>query len=65
MIKFLLTLHPRRWRSRYGEEFRDLLEASPLTATVVMDVLRNAAREHARSHAFARDRLSPTSVVVV
>lgn len=53
MIALLLVLHPRRWRVRYGEEFRALLEATPMDAGVVLDVLRNAARLHARAHAMA------------
>ena len=50
MIGLLLALHPRSWRARYGEELRALLETAPLTPTVVGDVLRNAARQHARVH---------------
>ena len=53
MIGLLLALHPRSWRARYGEEFRSLLEAGPLTMAVVLDVLRNAARQHGRAHALA------------
>lgn len=47
----LLAVHPRSWRARYGDEFRALLEAGPITASVVLDVLVNAARQHARVHA--------------
>lgn len=50
MIALLLALHPRKWRGRYGQEFRALLESEPITAMVVFDVLRNAARQHAREH---------------
>lgn len=53
MIRLLLALHPRFWRARYGQEFQALLEAEPLTASVVVDVLRNAARQQAAVHAVA------------
>jgi hypothetical protein len=66
MIRFLLALHPRAWRARYGEEFTALLESSPVTPAVVLDVLRNAARQHAASHAAAMHAATAlvTSVVV-
>lgn len=50
MIALLLALHPKAWRERYGEEFRELLETQPLSAFVVLNVLGNAARQHARIH---------------
>jgi hypothetical protein len=50
MIRLLLALHPRAWRARYGAEFRELLEATPLTARTVLDVVRNALRQHVRLH---------------
>ncbi len=50
MITLLLALHPKSWRSRYGDEFRALLEAQPMTAAVVLNVLSNAARQQVRSH---------------
>lgn len=53
MIRLLLAAHPKRWRARYGEEFHALLEATPMSALVVIDVLRSAARLHAREHAAA------------
>jgi hypothetical protein len=51
MIRLLIALHPRRWRREYGPEYRALLEDTPLTAQVVLDVLRNAARLQAAAHA--------------
>jgi hypothetical protein len=66
MIRLLVALHPRSWRADYGEELRDLLGAAPLTVTVVMDVLRNAGRQHVRAHPLAA-RVAPAlalSVVV-
>lgn len=53
MIWLLLALHPKRWRARYGTDFLALLEATPLTPSVVLDVLRNAAAMHARAHSTA------------
>lgn len=50
MIRLLLALHPRAWRTRYGEEYRELLEVSPLTPRTVIDVLLNAVRQHDRAH---------------
>jgi len=41
----LLRLYPGLWRVRYGSEFLALLEKTPLTRTVVVDVIRLAARE--------------------
>ena len=46
MIGFLVALHPKRWRDEYGVEYRALLEESPMTPTVLLDVLRNAGRLH-------------------
>lgn len=42
MRRFLLTLCPRQWRARYGDEFAALLQDTPLTLAVVIDVLRLA-----------------------
>jgi hypothetical protein len=53
LIGVLMALHPRRWRTQYGAELRDLVESGPVTAAVVIDTLRNAARQHARQHPVA------------
>jgi hypothetical protein len=50
MIRLLLALHPRAWRARYGEEYRELMEVRPLTARTVVDVVQNAVRQHDRAH---------------
>jgi hypothetical protein len=42
MIGLLLALYPARWRTRYGEEFRAVLEARPLGPFDVADVLIGA-----------------------
>jgi hypothetical protein len=42
MIGLLLALYPARWRARYGEEFRAVLEARPLGPFDFADVLLGA-----------------------
>ena len=42
MIGLLLSLYPARWRRRYGEEFRAVLEERPLGPFDVADVLLGA-----------------------
>jgi hypothetical protein len=42
MIGLLLALYPRRWRARYEEEFRSILESRPLGPFDVADVLIGA-----------------------
>ena len=42
MIGLLLSLYPARWRRRYGEEFRAVLESRPLGPFDVADVLLGA-----------------------
>jgi len=42
MIALLLALYPVRWRRRYGEEFRAVLESRPLGPFDVADVLLGA-----------------------
>jgi hypothetical protein len=46
----LVALHPRPWRARYGEEFAALLDDTPLTPRVVVDIVRHAAALQARAH---------------
>ena len=41
-MSWLLWLYPRRWRRRYADEFLALMEARPLSPSVVLDVLRGA-----------------------
>jgi hypothetical protein len=60
MIGFLIALHPKRWRNEYGAEYRALIEDSPLTAAIILDVLRNAARLHGR----ARPTVIPVLVAI-
>jgi hypothetical protein len=42
MIGLLLAMYPARWRHRYGEEFRAVLESRPLGPFDVADVLIGA-----------------------
>lgn len=42
MISLLLALYPARWRLRYGDEFRAILESRPLGPFDVADVLLGA-----------------------
>jgi hypothetical protein len=42
MIALLLALYPARWRRRYGEEFRAMLESRPLGPFDVVDILLGA-----------------------
>jgi hypothetical protein len=44
-IGWLVRLYPTAWRTRYGDEFADLLEQTPLTLPIVLDVLRGAWEE--------------------
>lgn len=47
MKRWLLKLYPRRWRNRYGAEFGALLEAEPLRAASVFNVMWAACCAHA------------------
>jgi hypothetical protein len=42
--QFLGRLYPHAWRERYGDEFAALLDASPLSAPAVANVLGGACR---------------------
>ena len=42
----LVQLYPGRWRRRYGDEFRALLDDEPLSRALVMDVLAGALGAH-------------------
>jgi hypothetical protein len=46
----LVAMHPRAWRSRYGEEYRALLEDTTLTPAAVADILKNCIALQARAH---------------
>jgi hypothetical protein len=43
-----LALYPRAYRRRYGEEMAALLDDSPVSPAVIVDLLRGAARAHLR-----------------
>ena len=42
----LVSLYPRRWRMRYGQEFAALLEEHPISLKTVANVLRSAGEAH-------------------
>jgi hypothetical protein len=48
LVRSLLRLYPSIWRNEYGEEIEELLLMEPLSASVIGDVLLNAARQHLR-----------------
>lgn len=50
MTRYLLALYPRQWRERYGEEFAALLDDTPPTLPMVVDVVYHAAALHAGRH---------------
>lgn len=43
---WLLALYPARWRARYGEEFRALLEEEEPSPTILVDIIRGAIAAH-------------------
>lgn len=45
-MRWLVNLYPRQWRQRYGAEFGALLEASPTSARLCLDVARGALDAH-------------------
>jgi len=50
MRRLLVTLHPRKWRDTFGDEFAALLEQTSLTPAVVVDVLIHATRLQVKIH---------------
>jgi hypothetical protein len=46
-MKWLVGLYPERWRARYGDEFRALLEEEPASPSLLIDVIRGALHAHA------------------
>jgi len=47
-IRFLLTLYPRAWLARYGDEFTQLIDDAPATPADVFDVARHGLALHVR-----------------
>ena len=45
-VRRLISVYPRAWKARYGEEFAVLLEEHSLTLATVVDVCGWAIREH-------------------
>lgn len=50
LIRFLIALHPKSWRQRYGEEFKALLEDSRLTLRAVVNIVLHAGKLQMRAH---------------
>lgn len=42
----LMALYPRRWRRRYEDEFREVLEQCPLSLHLTADVCKGAVDAH-------------------
>ena len=55
----LVYLYPRAWRKRYGQEFVLLLEASPLSAATLMNVVIAAGRQRLMHTALGALLLGP------
>lgn len=59
-IRFLLSLYPRAWLARYGEEFTQLIDDTPATRAAALDIARYGLALHARGaprtavHLFSR-----------
>ena len=51
MLRPLLRLYPRAWRSRYGDEFAELLDSEPVSLSLVIDVLFGAVDARVRPQA--------------
>jgi hypothetical protein len=58
VIGLLIALYPARWRGRYGEEFRAVLESRPLGPFDVADVLLGAIDARSRPLRFAGEPAS-------
>jgi hypothetical protein len=50
LIRFLIALHPRDWRERYGEEFAALLQDIRLTPAAIGDVVIQSAGLRLKAH---------------
>jgi hypothetical protein len=50
LIRFLVALHPRDWRERYGREFAALLEDTRLTPAAVGNIACYVAGLRIRAH---------------
>lgn len=53
MRHVLLTLYPRSWRNRYGEEYQALLEDTGLNLWIILDVAKSALKLRLQEHARA------------
>jgi hypothetical protein len=53
LARSIVTLYPREWRDRYGDEFVALLEALPPSPASIADACLPAVVRHARRAALA------------
>lgn len=53
-IRFIARLYPKRWRTRYGDEFTALIEDSSATWRTLADVLQGAIKMQATHWGFLR-----------
>ena len=49
LVSALIRLYPQAWRTQYGAELADMLQARPLTGTVCADVVLSAMRQRMRA----------------
>src|SRR5262245_34519638 len=50
LARWLTSLYPQQWRTRYGNEFAMFLEDSPNTFSSIVNVLSSAAAQRVRHH---------------
>ncbi len=62
MIRLLLSLYPRTWRERYGDELADLVGDTGVKPAVAVDVARGALAQWA---VVARDALNGGTTMVI
>jgi DnaJ-like protein len=60
-MKWLLSLYPRAWRRRYGDEFLAVLEESRLTPSLLIDCLRGALDARLRPQVAEADEAPRTA----
>jgi hypothetical protein len=59
LARVALGLYPLAYRRRYGQEMGALLEDSPVTPAVIVDLLRGAARAHLRPEPAVATEVGP------
>ena len=59
LARLALALYPLAYRRRYGEEMTTLLEETPPSPAVIVDLLRGAARAHLRPEPAVAGEVGP------